>query len=174
MTFARLESLNPKKWYVKYFFWSVGIWEEFTDRDRARGIRENGTNFCFFLRVMLVWAPAVIILHIIAYGGAIFALTVVPVALFGAVEYVAVIGATSLTAVIIFAIKKSQQSRSAVIRRPHRGDFEEELEFGSITTTRREDLSLGGLILMWLLAQKMKICPTVTFANESRRNYENA
>src|SRR3989344_237109 len=82
--------LTNNSWYVRWFFWSLGIWGEFRDLPStydAWNIKEKGTNLCFFIRTMFVSAPLAILLNIITYVVAIASITYFPIKLLGGWGY---------------------------------------------------------------------------------------
>jgi hypothetical protein len=56
--------LNETSWYVRYYFWAVEVWDAFAGRWPGYRDKEH-TNLCFFIRVTLLWAPLVVLLHIL-------------------------------------------------------------------------------------------------------------
>jgi len=79
--------LKKDRWYVTWFFLSLAILDKFWGRRDSYKSREwkyeGGTNLCHFMRVTLVWAPLVVLLHLAIYGTAIAVLTIVPMRMLG-------------------------------------------------------------------------------------------
>src|SRR5438067_1640685 len=85
-------NLPKDVWYVKLFRACLYLWASFRcgeswERDGFIATHEHRTNLCFFVRTITVWAPLVIVLHVLAYGAAIAALAIVPIYFFGAGGY---------------------------------------------------------------------------------------
>ena len=164
--------LNQEQWHVRLFFWSLGIWDAFMDRNTKVSINRYGTNLCFFVRVMVIGAPLVLALHAVVYGAAIAALTAVPVILFGFSWYLA--GVAAITTIVLFirGIKKFwdwRQDRYWERKdREHARAMEPPTEVHMPTPT----LSFWAVVREWIKAHKAKICPMITFQSDKRRNHE--
>jgi membrane protein implicated in regulation of membrane protease activity len=161
----KLDNLNPNLWYVRWFFWSTEILDEFTGRNRIWDRRHHGTNLCQFIRVTLVWCPLVLLLHSIMYGAAVFALTVTPVYLFGGYFYACIIGAIVALICMIFGIKWFNRRRYERERRsPRKRDLERERAELVVVA---KDPDFFEVLGAYLAAKKQKVCPMMTFATET-------
>ena len=152
--------LDSSRWFVRWYFWSQGIWDEFSDRSDLWRVEEKGTNLCHFMRVTLVWAPLVLLLNIAVYGAAIASLTVVPVVLFGFTFYLSLIGALATIALIVWAIKRDRTTT------PERQPLETRTRATEpVVEKPRVGAGPGFWKTLWLylVAVKAKVCPTITF-----------
>ena len=154
------KDLNPDLWYVKWFFWSLGIYTTFqNDFWSERRIRENGTNLCFFGRTTLITAPVIIMLHVFMYVSAVLVLTIVPIRYFGGSGYLWILAAISVLCLVIFGMKRfyawGREARYARrnIHRPTPQIMARGPNFFDV---------LG----QWRKAVHEKICPLVTFTQQ--------
>lgn len=101
--------LNPRLWYVQWFFWSCRVLQRFcSTRSSAFFHREyryrNGTNLCHFFRTLL-WGTLIFLGVIGLYAYAIFAFLVLPFMLFSYLSVLTVVGVIvgvlALTACVI-------------------------------------------------------------------------
>lgn len=160
-------NLNRQQWYVRWFFWSLGVWDTFLDRDGALYMERHGTNLCFFLRTMFVWAPLILVLHAIVYGAAIAALTIVPIYLFGGSGYFWSIGAIVTLFLIIFGEKALRNHlRDRSYQRRQAADGAEAISTESVPAAP----SFFRVLWEWFVAQKKKICPMITFPKQEVRS----
>lgn len=77
--------VNPDSWHARLYLWSHTIWWQFwhkRNRSWYEDKREN-TNVCYYLRVMLMYAPLVIILHAALLAATVGVVVVLPIHLFG-------------------------------------------------------------------------------------------
>src|SRR5690606_938632 len=91
-------------WYVRWFFWSWEILERFRgsyswEREERRRQVERGTNLCAFMRVILVWTPLVLLLHVVVAAAVLATATILPATLWSVGGYARVLGFMSLGAV---------------------------------------------------------------------------
>ncbi len=79
-------TLDTTVWHVRWFLWSVRIWRRFCGYRTGcpDDLLKSGTNRCFYIRVTLVWAPLVLLLHALVAFGVVASLTYLPYKLFGA------------------------------------------------------------------------------------------
>jgi len=151
--------LNPQRWDVKWFFWSLDIWDAFLERRTGSYVQCYGTNLCFFLRVMLVWTPLVLLLHTVVYGVAIAALTIVPIYLFGGSGYFWGVSAIVTLVLIILGVKKL---RDYLEKRRWQMTLREANREANVSA----EPSFFKILSEWSVAQKKKICPTITFSRQ--------
>lgn len=160
--------MDRGQWHVRWFFWSLGIWDEFTDHNSTWHTEENGTNLCHFIRVTLVWVPLVFLINIFVYGAALATLTLVPVVLFGFTTYIAFIVATAIVIAVVWASKYSSYKRR---HREREQRFRETYSADSSTAASSADATPmaagapGFFKTLWafIVAGKQKICPMITF-----------
>lgn len=161
-------NLDRSKWYVQWFFWSLGIWDEFTENNRVAQCEETGTNLCFFIRVMLVWAPLVIMLHLAVFALIIYALTAYPILRFGGSRYGWGIGAILTLALMIFGISWVRGLRGKRSRREYQRRYRDNWDAPAPTLQTRQhpvetSPSFLKVLLEWVAAKKKLICPGITF-----------
>ncbi len=154
-------TLNEHLWYVRLFFWSASICDEFTEGNMKWRARERGTNLCQFLRVIMVYMPAILLLHIALYGSAIVAITAMPIYLIGMVWYFAVVGAIVLIVGIVHAIKWYRRMR---LRRAARNEARAQARPAPVATPQpATSPGFGSIVWQWLAAQKQRVCPVINF-----------
>lgn len=156
--------LDYDMWYVRWFFWALGIRDAFRPywKGKEGEIRyTNRTNFCFFFRTMTVTAPLIILLHLVVYGLAILSLTWFPVHVFGGQTYFSVLGSIIAIALIIFGVNKSLGK----IRWPTKREPEPPRRATSPSTEEIEP-SFFDLVREWAIAIDKKICPIVEFSKK--------
>lgn len=166
--------LNPNSWYVRLFFWSVGIWGAFLDKEYRYvpdDLRERGTNLCFFVRVMVVYMPLVLLLHAAFVVAAVVSLTALPIYLFGSIAYGWTLAAIAAVIVAILGVKRMLGLR-ALLRaieqeraQREKRFVEQEREERSVVTEAPKGPSFFEVLWAYLVAGKKKICPSVTFLN---------
>ena len=154
--------LNRNQWYVRWFFWSLGIWGAFKDEHECYRVEARGTNLCHFVRVTVFCAPPVLLLHACVYLTALAALTAVPILLFGLTSYVAFVVALVAIISAVWVIKKypvrkvgTEESSSTARTEPA-----PEVDHATATPT-----APGFFSILWkyIVAGKQMICPTITF-----------
>lgn len=152
--------LNKSKWYVRWYFWSLGICEEFRDNHSLIwNAEKDGTNLCAFMRVILIYAPLILLLHAIVYAAALAVITVLPIWLFGLMSYGLVVGAIAL--LIILVALAINLVGELLDKRRTRIDAQEQ----AVKTTSADatDPSFVRVLGRWVVAKKRKVCPLLTF-----------
>ncbi len=144
--------LNKGTWYVRLFFLAVGIWDEFRDRDTLWLAREE-TNLCYFIRVILVWMPFVLLLHLCLVAAAIFAAIYWPIHLFGTRGY-----GTGLAgvAVIVFLVVGTVVGTKWFLKRRR-------AEPRVTKAAVEKQPGFLSLVVTAAVASKKKICPIIRF-----------
>ena len=144
------------------FFWSLGIWNEFTERNEAYHVAWRGTNLCHFVRVICLYLPLVFLLYVGTLAATMFTLIVLPIELFGGSAYVLiVVSATFVTVLIIAAVRH---------RRVARERRWESVPTRAPSSPRRP--SFVSVVWQGIVATKRHVCPLITFAE--RRDKEVA
>jgi hypothetical protein len=160
--------LNQSAWYVRLFFWSLGIWEAFQDYlyryDRSY-VEERGTNLCFFIRVTFVYMPLVLLLHIALVVAAVASLTALPIYLFGGIAYGWTLSAIAVVIGIIWGVKKKRALRRVTEHERTQVEFAEHKHGVRPLEEATEPRGPGFLDVLWvyLVATKKKVCPSVAF-----------
>ena len=159
--------LDRRQWYVRWFFWSLMVWNEFKEDDDSSWRYRTGTNLCHFLRVMLVWCPLVLLLNAAVYGSGIAVLTVLPIYFYGGVGYAWIIGVIVFVVGLLLAVKfvnrrlsEWSYRRSAMrvrVPQPPRAPI-----------TAPTGPTFLEVLLSYIIAVKMKVCPTVTFKSQAQ------
>ena len=96
--------LNITKWYVRLFFWSLGMWDRFWHGWDTGHRYEQRTNLCHFVRVICVWMPLVLALHVALGLATAFVLVALPIRFFGWGTYLPTLMVLGLIAVLVGAI----------------------------------------------------------------------
>jgi hypothetical protein len=55
--------LHANQWHVRWFLCSLHVWDEFRNKDTY--LRNDTTNLCYFMRVTLLYAPFVVLCHLL-------------------------------------------------------------------------------------------------------------
>lgn len=152
--------LDRNKWYVKWFFWSLGICDEFTGANNSYWC-EDRTNLCHFCRVIFFYAPIILLLHAGLVASVIYVLIPMPISYFGGSGYLWGLGAVALLALLVFVLKtvlRWLMSLPMPMPKPKvRPPLPVELKGPGFLE----------LVWEWLVAQKKKICPTIRFIDSS-------
>ncbi|MFZ2484641.1 MAG: hypothetical protein WAX80_01675 [Minisyncoccia bacterium] len=165
--------LDRELWYVRWFFWSLDIWDDFNDNNTQWKYR-NGTNLCHFMRVIFVWCPLVLLLHLVLYASAIVVVTALPIYLYGGTSYAWVIGTIVATCVSIIVAKRFLKWVE-VEEVPHRikqiyVGLATRIVNSSPSKPVKTEPSFLKVILEYIVAAKKKICPTITFTRKLEEN----
>lgn len=146
-------NLAKTSWHARLFFWSLGIWDEFTGWDTEWQFRD-GTNLCHYVRVICLYLPLVFLVHLSLLLGAVSAVTALPFYLFG-MGYVATAVGIALAVLTIFGLVKGVDK---LVEKFHTVAMEAE---------KRPKVDKGPgffkVLWTWLVAQKKRVCPGVTF-----------
>jgi hypothetical protein len=158
--------LDKRQWYVRWFFWSLMLWDEFREDETSWQFENNGTNLCHFIRVILVWAPLVVVLHLLVYGSAIAVLTAWPIYLFGFSWYMAALLAIAIVVGAVWGTKRASR-KAREWRRTHPITVLRPT-FRRTKTVEAAPRGPGFFEVLWqyVVAVKSKVCPTITFARE--------
>lgn len=159
--------LDRRQWYVRWFFWSLGIWDEFRDRGDLWWVESRGTNLCHFIRVTLIWAPLVLLLNALVYAAAFATLTVIPVVYFGSTFYVSLIVAIVAIVGAVWGTKKllkHHNRREEAVRRSSPAPTAHVApETAAFAPAAPRVPGFFAVLWMYLVAAKRKICPTINF-----------
>ena len=150
--------LNRNKWYVRWYFWSLEICEEFTENyGNWMDKEQNGTNLCAFMRTILIYAPLILLFHAVVYAGALAIVTILPIYLFGLKGYG--LGVGVLVGFYIFVFLAI--SLGVWLRNKQKS--------GSLTKKQavvNSDPSFVCVLGRWVVAKKRRICPLITFVKQ--------
>ena len=172
-----MNDLNVSKasWHYKIYQWAVDFWFDFMDRgywhesDRARLKRVS--NLCFYMRVIIVWVPLVVLLHLSVLVSGWVTFVTIPNALFGPawgefVKFVLLIlGCMSICVAMLFLVFRAFPSPKEWFLRATRPSREGARK--ALTPARKAATSFFGLLWKFLVANKKKICPTINPVNRS-------
>ena len=161
--------LNPNVWYVRLFFWSFEIWSAFLEGDYARDrshMEKNGTNLCFFIRVMVVYMPLVLLLHLGLVVVAVISLTALPIYLFGGIAYGWILATTAMVVGIIWGVKTMRQHR--LRRARDMASLIDYVEVEEEPVASQVDTALKGpgffeVVWAYIVAAKKQVCPSINF-----------
>ena len=160
--------LSKRQWYVAWFFLSLAIIDEFMDERGWRQSRySEGTNLCSFVRVILLWAPIIVVLNLLGYAAVIAVLTYLPIHLFGLTGYGWIVGGLAAVVAVIWlinvtfaALGRSNARRRELRRREnlHRGFDEREAP-----EPEKKGPSFAAVLWGYVVAAKQRICPMINF-----------
>lgn len=157
--------LNKDSWYVRWYFWSLGICEEFSDNCSLTDRAENrGTNLCAFMRVILIYAPLILLLHAIVYAGAIATITVWPIYLFGLKGYI--LGVSAVVGLVILVFLVINLVWLLLDRRKTR--IAAQQQAAKPTNADAANPGFFHIVRQWVVAKKQKVCPLITFDESNK------
>lgn len=149
--------LNRDLWHVRWFFWSLSIVDEFFETSRSY-YAEDGTNLCYFMRVTLIYAPIILLLHVILVGIFFFSIITLPIYLFGGVGYGLTVGTIAIIIVGVILLNKLVESLKER-RKPENLSLKKK-------DTVKEDKgpSFLKIVGIYIVEKKRKyLCPSITF-----------
>ena len=150
--------LNRSKWYVRWYFWSLGIMDEFWESYTVEEKEQTGTNLCAFMRTIFFSAPLVLLLSATMYTSALASVTVWPVYLFGFKVYGVGLGAVIVLVLLIALVVHLLDKRAKrKLEQPTKS-----------TKTDTTNPSFVRVVWRWMSAKKQKFCPLVTFVKENK------
>lgn len=161
--------LDRNCWYVRLFFWSLEIVDEFTDGNRVYDAEKEGTNLCPFMRTILICMPLIFLLHAVVIAAAVYALTALPIRLFGGWAYVwAIIGiACVLLMILVIKFTLKALAKRALSRQDSQQQEEEkeEPERPSRVAVEKETSgpSFSAVLREYIVAIHKKVCPMIVF-----------
>lgn len=82
--------LNKDIWYVRLFFWTLEVYYAFRNEKYCFSrshVERTGTNLCFFVRVIVLYAPLILLLNVVFVAAAVASVTAIPIYFFGATFY---------------------------------------------------------------------------------------
>lgn len=159
--------LKVNRWYVRLFFWSVGVWSACLDDyrdDDGRYERNHGTNLCHFVRVIM-GAFLAIVLNVLAISAAIAAAIVLPIILFGPVSY-GLGAACVFGAVLIILVISKIPSYCFREESPEQARAKKRRRLEQRAAREKRGPSFLAIIWAYLVATKKKVCPMIRFTEE--------
>lgn len=147
-------NLNIDCWHVRLFFWSLGIWDEFRENNTAY-LYNDGTSICHFVRVICVYMPLVLLLHLALLVFAILTVIAQPIYLFGWIGYGYILAGVAAIIITPFCVK--------VVLRKRR---EKTDRVGASEAIRVYEPGFWEILWVWFIAIKKKICPNLIFYRE--------
>jgi len=153
--------LNRNKWYVRWYFWSLGIVDEFCDRgDNSKHFEKAGTNLCAFMRMIMVYAPLILLFTAIVYAAGIASVTVLPIYFFGLKGYGIILGAI---VVLVLGICLAMMVYNSLTKKRLAKE-----QMAKPADTDATNPSFFRVVWQWLVAKKQKVCPLVTFVQDKK------
>lgn len=166
-----MQQLDITLWHVRLYFWCLAVWDAFRDS----GSNYEETNLCHYIRTIFVSAPLALAcqLGILAY--AIYALIWYPVTRFGWAWYGRGLLSIGILATVIWTYRfvkswrKERQWRASLSRAtPLRRVLDVEERVLDVEELEYKP-GLLKLIFKWLVAQKRKVCPLISFVRPDRK-----
>jgi len=148
--------LTKNQWYVRWFFWSLAVCDEFVPNNSSWRYR-SGTNLCHFCRT-LFWGTAVLLVHVAFYGSAIGVVSVLPIYLFGFGGYLWTLFCMGAFVLFIMGTKLLWVRFVQFMRRRN----ELKTEAPPVQPTRQGP-SFFKVLWQYVVAVKGKFCPVITF-----------
>lgn len=141
--------LDKRLWYVRWFFFSQMIWDEFYHSGNSSRYA-YGTNLCHFMRVTLVLCPLVLVLHGALYASVVAIFIGLPVYLAGGIGYALILACIGVIASVIWGSKR-------LMNRMRQSKRERTLITGP---------SYAVFLWSYVVALKRKMCPILTFKQQ--------
>lgn len=158
---------DKRQWYVRWFFWSLSIVNEFAERDTAWQYK-RGVNLCPAVRI-IVGAPIILLLHLAVYSAAITAVTFAPIYFYGwsgyglILEWVGSLVAAFVAIKLLFGyLRKRARAREEARRHEPRA---------AKPAPKEEPLLIRGptfweIVWTYIDATHDKLCPYIGFKQE--------
>lgn len=151
---------------ARLFFWSLGIWDEFTEKE-SQWLFGRGTNLCHFVRVICFYMPLVFFLHLLLVAAAIFLIVVLPFIWFGWKNIGIVTGGGSIIIIAIVAV-------FVLVGwlRSHKPATASKIDRQPVASQATKEPGFLKIIWLWAVAVKKRICPEVHFysVEEAQKN----
>ncbi len=155
--------LNRDLWHVRWFFWSLSIVDEFFETSRSY-YAEDGTNLCYFMRVTLIYAPIILLLHVILVGIFFFSIITLPIYLFGGVGYGLTVGTIAIIIVGVILLNKFTESLAEYLKERERRKRENSSLKKKDTVKKDKGPSFLKIVGIYIVEKKRKyLCPSITF-----------
>lgn len=155
----------------RLLFWSFGVLDQFTEKNRTFEVERLGTNLCQAGRVIFLYVPAVIILHLVLVAFTLGTLIGLPIYLFGGVNYSWVIGAiVGIGVATIVIIKATDITRYYFSNRTPKIKTVKTIIKKEKVKKVKSGPSLLSIFFKWMLASKQRICPTIKFKDEGNQS----
>jgi len=160
----RLDKSQP---HVRYYFWCLDVWEEFTGAYVSR----NRSNRCMYIWAMV--APVVVLVAHIGFSAfALYVLVYYPVTRFGVLTYAGMIGAVAATVVAFMLFNRWRRARKMRerIRRYEQGVADSEESVTECEAEKGPNL----ITIAWghLVELKKKVCPIIEFTGSTSQQTE--
>jgi hypothetical protein len=157
MSSNRILELSKDDWKVRLFNQCQLICDNFTDSNK-HGFLITNTNLCYFIRVIFIYAPTIILLNLALYALSIYILIVVPIQYFGEIPYIYTTGSILILISLLYLVNRMIANAPV----EHETEVEEEKESEQEVKPKEDkEPSWRELLKVYLKAKKEKICPTI-------------
>ena len=140
---------------------AMDIWDNFVEWYPKRKY-EDGTNFCHFVRMIVVYAPIAVVTNLLMWAVGVATLVVLPIHFFGAAGYIMTVISLAVLAGVIIGVRKL-----VVMRREKKALAPKEYVHQSARSDIPKGPGFTALAGKYLAAKKAKICPPVVFTDST-------
>jgi uncharacterized membrane protein len=166
--------LDKRKWFVNWFFLSLAVLDKFRGGWGDSEYRyRKGTNLCHFVRVILLWTPLVVVLHLALYAAALAALIALPIYWFGLSGYLGtVVGLVVFAALVVlvsFVVAGVGKGMAYVARQSRANRQKREAQAASKPAPEKKGPSFGEVLWQFAVATKRRVCPVLNFKTAEAR-----
>lgn len=133
--------LNPEQWHVRLFYACAKLSDKFFVRS-TRVAEQDQSNFCQYVRVIIITAPIIILLHIAFVSLIIYTFVIYPIESFGLGIWTV---AMSIIFGLIFGIKQWVRNQPSFIE----------------PIKKQKKVGFLKLIFSFIVALKHNACPVI-------------
>ena len=153
-----LEVLSTS-WHYKLYCFCAKTWFQFLGTDWKYNHWREHTNLCFYIRVILVWAPLMIMTHLMLLGAFVFTFWWYPQNMFGLGSFYTVMGIILVIIALVVGFVYLIDSVKVSLSEREKPDHHKKsaaFRFG------KSILSFLKLVWCWLEDAKKGICSEIT------------
>lgn len=153
--------VNPDSWHARLYLWSHTIWGEFWHKNNWSWYKDKctNTNVCYYLRVMLVYAPLVILLHAALFAATVGVVVVLPIHLFGASGV-----GKAVIAILLVALGLGLMMGLCLLAFKASGMAIDSSRKRTMTIHEQDGLTFWEVVRARISGAKHKICPLIAIA----------
>jgi hypothetical protein len=136
---------------------AMEFWSNFLEYGYNAERYRDGTNFCHFVRMIIVYAPVAILTNLLMWIAAVACLVLLPIHLFGGWGYITTVMSLAVLVAAICGIRK--------LAKEHRKKHWESVLLSIPEAKPSRGPSFVDLAVQYVAAKKAKICPPVVFTD---------
>lgn len=151
-------NLDNNNRMTRLYLWSLGIVSKFLDRRYYEDKYNERTNLCHFVRVIFLYMPLILLVQVLMILFSILAVVLLPIYLFGAGWYFGTTIGAGIVVGAIFIIRWNKEAIKEAIAYYHSRPRD---VVESKARLVQEGPGLVDIIILWLKAQKQRVCPII-------------